>query len=93
MTWEDAAVPARADQIAWREVGDEVYVFATEGDAVHTLSAVAADIWRACDGRNRVCDIADLIVQAYDVDRQTAVADLVDCLAALEQKGLIYAGR
>jgi hypothetical protein len=90
--WELEAIPTRAGQVAWREVDCEVYVFAADGETVHTLSAVAADIWRACDGRNRVKDIADLILASYEVDRATATSDLMECLEALERKGLIGRG-
>ena len=89
MTWELDAVPARVDKAAWREVGEEIWVFAADGETVHTLNSVAADVWRACDGQNTVGDIAELILLGYEVDRQTAITDLVECLGALEDQGLI----
>jgi hypothetical protein len=92
VTWEFEAIPARAGKVAWREVDDEIYVFAADGETVHTLSAVAADIWRACDGSSRVEEIVERILQAYDVDRATATADLIECLDSLERKGLIVRG-
>lgn len=83
------AVPKPADDIVTKEVDDEIYICSADGETMFTITAVGADIWRACDGSNTVGDIADLLMAAYDVDRQTVESDLEAYLTDLEAKKLI----
>ncbi len=92
MAWGLEAIPRRTQGAAWREVDDEIYICSEDGEVLYTLSPVAADIWRACDGRNTVRDITELLLAAYDVESGRLSADLADCLADLEGKGLLGQG-
>jgi hypothetical protein len=84
-----AAVPRRNEELVVREVEEEVYVCADDGESMHILTDVAADIWRACDGVQSVADIADLLMAAYDIDRDTLERDMAEYLQDLESKKLI----
>ena len=41
MTWDQDAVPRHAERIAWRESGDEIHVFAADGESVHGVHAMS----------------------------------------------------
>jgi len=49
---------ARSKNLIVQEVDDEVLVYDTERDKAHRLNAAAAAIWRRCDGRREVRDLA-----------------------------------
>lgn len=50
---------AREDRLVIRELSDEVLVYDLERHKAHCLSRLAADIWRRCDGRTSVAEIAE----------------------------------
>jgi hypothetical protein len=63
----DQPVPAgRWHAVESAEAGDDLVLFDREQMHYHTLNAGAAEVWRLCDGRRTVTDIA----------RETAKADL-----------------
>lgn len=53
------------------------------------LSETAAFVWRSIDDHRSVADVAALLAQEYDVDADTALADVVDLLADLADAGLV----
>lgn len=89
MPWGEDSVPRRNAHVVWREVEDEIYVCSPDGETMHTLNSVAADIWRAIDGQNTVRDIAELLVAAYEVDPDTLWDDLNEYLDKLYENNLI----
>ena len=89
--WRLDSIPKRNDEAVWREVDDELFICSPNGETMHTLRDVAADIWRACDGQNSVGDIVQLLVEAYEVDPETLRADLAACLADLSNRDLLLA--
>jgi hypothetical protein len=88
--WSKDAVPRQNQDVVVREEDDEIYVCAADGDTMYTITAVGADIWRAIDGTNTVEDIAELLLAAYDIDRETVEKDLRDYLGELVAKNLIH---
>jgi hypothetical protein len=87
--WGPQAVPRRNDEAVWREVEDEIFVCSPDGETMHTLREVAADIWRACDGTNSVTDINALLLEAYEVEPDVLSADLEACLGDLAARDLL----
>ncbi|MHB8078486.1 MAG: PqqD family protein [Candidatus Krumholzibacteriia bacterium] len=83
------AVPRRNEEAVWREVEDEIFVCSPDGETMHTLREVAADIWRACDGANSVADIHALLLEAYEVEPAVLRADLEACLGDLATRDLL----
>src|SRR5688572_5438796 len=56
---------ARKSGLVIQEVPDEVLVYDLETNKAHCLNQSAAMIWRSCDGKNSVTEIAKLVeVQA-----------------------------
>ncbi|HKO60902.1 MAG TPA: PqqD family protein [Pyrinomonadaceae bacterium] len=49
---------ARRDGIIVRDVEGEVLVYDLERDKAHCLNSLAANIWRYCDGRTTISEIA-----------------------------------
>ncbi len=52
---------ARKNGLVVQEVPDEVLVYDLETNKAHCLNQSAAMIWRSCDGKNSVSEIATLV--------------------------------
>jgi hypothetical protein len=63
---------ARADELIVRELPDEVLVYDLARDKAHCLNKTAAHVWRHCDGRTSVSELARLLSSNADapVDEQ-----------------------
>lgn len=59
---------ARTGGLVIQEVPDEVLVFDTESNKAHCLNQTAAMIWKACDGKTTVSDIAKNIASRTGKD-------------------------
>ncbi len=82
--------PAPKAGVASRLLGG-VAVAITEADqTLHTFeNDVATEIWTLVDGQRSVGQIVERIVEAYEVERPTAEADVVAFMGLLREKGLI----
>jgi hypothetical protein len=72
---------AREAGLAVQVLGEESLVYDRDRDIAHCLSAVAARVWRGCDGERDVAAIAAFVGADEDL-----VADALD---ELRQKGLL----
>ncbi len=82
-----AAVPSRPLHARMRNFKGTVLV-SVDSDVLE-LSETAAVIWRLIDGRRTVDDIALLLVQQYDIDTPTALADVAELLGRLARMGAV----
>jgi hypothetical protein len=78
-----------ADGYCVREVGGETILLAATGEAIHVLDEVGTFIWRQIDGRRSLDEIVEQLCADYEVDRSTAVADLVSFAGELHALGLV----
>jgi len=79
---------SRAD-LETRVVDDEMIVFDVAAQRVHRLNASASIIWRRCDGRTSVDEIANHLATAHDLPVARVADDVQQTLAELERYGLI----
>ncbi len=87
-----------APESCW-ERSEHVMSFANGEDyALHDLEAdeyfvlagpVGIRLWEMCDGVTPVGTILDTLLDEFEVDRETAAADLQEILDDLRRKGLI----
>lgn len=69
---------ARSDELTVEELGDELLVYDLRTDRAHSLSPVAARVWRACDGKTQADDLAGRLgLDATEVER--ALDELERC--------------
>ncbi len=81
--------PRRHEKAAWREVDDEIFVTAPDGETVFTLDQVAASIWRLCDGDTDVPGLVEKLMAEYEIDRETLTTDVDEFLIELAGQELI----
>ena len=58
-------------------------------DVIANLSEIGAAIWSACDGTATMDEIVDGMLEEYDIDRATLVADVEEYLGKLREKDLL----
>lgn len=84
----------RSTDVVCRQVGHESILVPIRNnvgnlDFVYTLSPVAARIWQLIDGARTADEIVSAICAEYEVDRDTAMADLSALAADLAEVSLI----
>lgn len=56
-----AAPEAREDQLLCKELGDELVVYDLRRDEALCLSAATASVWRHCNGKTEIPELAELL--------------------------------
>jgi methyltransferase-like protein len=76
------SVPSRAPSIVTRKTGNE-YVLVpvanniADMNSVYTLNETGAFIWELIDGKKDVEDLIEAVINEYDIDRETALTDVM----------------
>lgn len=91
---EGTSVFRRTKDVVCRGVGAESILVPIRNnvgnlDFVYTLSPVAARIWALLDGIKTSDEIVDAICTEYDVDRDTARADMTALINDLTEVSLV----
>jgi len=79
----------KSDSIVFRKIADEFILVPIRQNAgnlesIHTLNEVAARIWELIDGKKKVREIKDKIVEEFEVTPEEAEKDLIEHLLQLE---------
>jgi len=87
----------KSDSIVFRKIADEfilVPIRQNVGDleSISTLNEVAARIWELIDGKMKVKEIKDKIVEEFEVTPQQAEKDLIEYLQKLKEIEAIIEG-
>jgi hypothetical protein len=88
------SVPRKADGFVSRSIAEETIIVPVRGgvgnlEAVFTLNAVGASIWKLIDGRTPVADMAAAVSREYEVSEAAATSDVVEFIELLTAKGLL----
>ena len=59
------------------------------GGRVHQLNATASYVWDRCDGRLTEAEIADDLMEAFDVQPAQAVSDVGAVIGQFRELGLL----
>jgi hypothetical protein len=75
--------------IAWRIVDEEAVLVNVKQDKVIHLDPVGTFIWSKLDGQASMQEIADAVVQEFEVDLETAIEDSLDFARRLLEQGAV----
>ena len=81
---------SKSDSIVFRKIADEfilVPIRQNVGDleSIYTLNETGARIWELIDGKKKVNDIKDMIVDEFEVPPEKAEKDIIEHLMQLEE--------
>lgn len=83
----------RSDNVAARQIGDELMIMSARDSALFSLNETAALLWRAADGQTPLADIvARDICPAFDIDMDTALRDATELAQGLAERGILQVG-
>ena len=77
------SILSHSPSVVTRKAGNE-YVLVpvanniADMNSVYTLNETGAFIWEQIDGQKTIDKIIDLVTQEYDIDRETASADVLE---------------
>lgn len=81
--------PNRRTEFEERVVEGEMVVMDKQSEQIHQLNQTASFIWQLCDGDHDRQQIAEELATAFEIDAETAKADVADTLNKLEEIGLL----
>ena len=81
--------PNRRTEFEERVVEGEMVVMDKESEQIHQLNQTASFIWQLCDGDHDRQQIAEELAEAFEIDADTAEADVADTSKKLEEIGLL----
>jgi hypothetical protein len=92
----DDAVYARLPDIVVRRIAGDAILVPVRGELarmerIFVLDEVGEHIWAALDGRQTAREVLASVVRSFEVDEETARADLAEFVAELADAGLITA--
>lgn len=85
----DDTVVARTDGLMSAQVGDEVVMLHIERSAYYDVDAIGAAIWQRLERPARVGDLADWLINRYEVDRETCLRDLAVFFSVALAEGVV----
>ena len=72
---------------AGEEADDQGTVILIQSGMMHQLNLVGGLIWERCDGSRSLEQIADDLAAEFDVTREEVLADVIEFVAGLEERG------
>ena len=78
------------ENIAWRNVNDEIVILNLKSGEYFTLNDVAQCIWKAITDEKSVEEIKVKIIDEYDVSTERADRDFEEFITGMIEQGLLY---
>ncbi len=77
------------EKCIWRFIDNETIIFSEEGQWIHQLNDLGAEIWNMCDGKLSIAGIINKTCDDFDVKEEAAEADIISFIEELSLKNLI----
>jgi hypothetical protein len=87
----------KSDSIVFRKIADEyilVPIRKNVGDleSIYTLNEVGARIWELVDGKTKISEIKERLVEEFEVTAEEAEKDILEYMQQLEEIKAIIEG-
>ena len=76
MNSRSAMPKSRSEQIVVQELSNETLVYDLERHKVHCLNSSAAYVWRRCDGRTAIADVARSLEEEFGLPADARIINL-----------------
>jgi len=75
--------------LAWREIDDETVLISPNDSVMHELNDTGSFLWKNIDGKKSAAELAELLVQTYDVAPDIALSDTQALLEEMSLRNLL----
>jgi len=89
MVLSDDALPRKRDDLTLTELDGELVILDEVNNKVHQLNPSGTLIFKSCDGKTQVAQMQDLLMEHFDVDKETASNDVSTLLSTLHDNQLL----
>ena len=79
----------RADDVVWRDVGDELVILELSTSTYLTLNGTAKHIWESLIDGTNIDALVEMLVERYRITAEQAKADAESFLSALAERDLL----
>lgn len=83
-------IQARKDNLLVQNLDEEVVVYDQDTDQVHRLNGAAAVVWRSCDGKTTVADMAATLASETELPEDETI--IHHALKQFDKAGLLLEG-
>jgi hypothetical protein len=75
--------------LAWREIDDETVIISPNDSVMHELNDTGSFLWKNIDGKKSAAELAELLVQNYEVAPDVALSDTQSLLEEMSSRKLV----
>ncbi len=75
--------------LAWREIDDETIIISPNDSVMHELNDTGSFLWKNIDGRKSAAELAELLVENYEVTPEIALSDTEALLQEMSSRKLV----
>ena len=79
----------RNPALAWREIDNETVIISPNDNVMHELNDTGSFLWKNIDGKRSAADLAQLLVQSYEVTPDVALSDTQSLLEDMSARKLV----
>jgi hypothetical protein len=80
---------ARNEDLLSGMVDDEAVIMSIESGSYHLINETGRRIWELIDQPKTVAEICDILLEEFEVERETCQEDVLQYLAALQTRKVI----
>ncbi len=75
--------------LAWREIDNETVIISPNDSVMHELNDTGSFLWKNIDGKKSAAELAELLVENYEVNPDIALADTQSLLEEMSSRKLV----
>ena len=85
----DQKLQLKADDVVWREIGDELVVLELSTSTYLTLNGTARYLWESLTDATTIDGLSEILVEHYQISADQARSDAESFVSALADRELI----
>lgn len=89
MATDETRLRLRAEDVSWRDVGDEAVVLESSTGIYLTLNPSGRLLWQALERGATPGEMAGMLVEEYEIDEGRATQDVAEFLERLQARHLV----
>jgi hypothetical protein len=89
MTSKPSAYWQKNPALAWREIDEATVIISPTDSVMHELNDTGSFLWKNIDGQRSAAELAELLVESYEVAPDVALSDTQALLEEMSSRKLV----